>query len=187
MQNPNFMTLQCAPACQTCESISFEHRCPFDRNASRAWGPGDLNKMFERLTTETYYVEKYEPTVLSRPPEGPWVITLENLTSKEQCDRMIQLGADRGYERSKAGSKINFDGSRVSKVKETRTSQNTWCQEECYTNETAQAVLGTIENITGIPDTNSEYLQLLRYEETQRYGVSRCFLFRVFQISSSID
>ena len=186
MQNPNFMALQCAPACQTCESISFEHRCPFDRNAPRAWGPGDINKMFERLTTQIYYVEKYEPTVLSRPPEGPWVITLENLTSKEQCDRMIQLGADRGYERSKAGSKINFDGSRVSKVRETRTSQNTWCQQECYTNETAQTVLGTIENITGIPDSHSEYLQLLRYEETQRYGVSRCFLFRVFQISSSI-
>ncbi len=29
--------------------------------------------------------------------------------------------------------------------------------------------MGRIENITGIPETNSENLQLLRYEESQFY------------------
>ena len=92
--------MQCAPACQTCHQISFEHRCPFDRDAPKIWGPGDLNAMFERLTTEQYYIDRYEPNVLSKPPEGPWVITLENVASEEECKRMIDLGAERGYQRS---------------------------------------------------------------------------------------
>ena len=172
LQNPKFMTLQCAPACQTCDQISFEHRCPFDRDAPKAWGPGDLNKMFERLTQDPYYVEKFSPEIHSKPPEGPWVITLDNVTTEEQCSKLIQLGADRGYTRSKDVGEVKFDGSFGSKVQETRTSHNTWCLDECYKNEATQAVLKNMENITGIPDHNSEYLQLLQYEETQRYAVS---------------
>ena len=166
------MILNCAPVCQTCEHLSFEFRCPFDKNAPKAWGPGDLNKMFERLTTETYYVDKYEPTILSQPPSGPWVITLENVLSEEEAQRLIKLGGDRGYVRSTDVGRRRFDGSFTSKEQDTRTSHNTWCLDECYTDETTQTVLRNLENITGIPDANSEYLQLLRYEETQRYGVS---------------
>ena len=43
-----------------------------------------------------------------------------------------------------------------------RTSTNAWCVEDCYEDNTTQAVIKRLENITGIPDTNSEYLQLLR-------------------------
>ncbi len=174
-QNPAYMKIQCAPACRTCEYLSFEHRCPFDRTAPNAWGPGDVNKMFERLTTEPYYVEKYEPAILSQPPEGPWVITLENVMTKQQCQRLIRLGADRGYTRSKTRGREQFDGKFASKVSELRSSHNAWCQEECFRDETTQTVLENLENITGIPDANSEYLQLLRYEETQQYGVGCLF------------
>jgi prolyl 4-hydroxylase len=100
VQNPKYMLLECAPACQTCHQLSFEHRCPYDRDAPKVWGPGDLNKMFERLTTDEYYIKRFEPTIHSQPPDGPWLITLENVATEEECKRMIQLGADRGYERS---------------------------------------------------------------------------------------
>lgn len=43
-----------------------------------------------------------------------------------------------------------------------RTSTNAWCVEDCFEDNTTQAVIKRLENITGIPDTNSEYLQLLR-------------------------
>ena len=43
-----------------------------------------------------------------------------------------------------------------------RTSTNAWCVDDCYENNVTQTVLNRLENITGIPDTNSEYLQLLR-------------------------
>lgn len=132
--------------------------------------------MFERLTTDDYYINKYEPTILSQPPKGPWLITLENVATEEQCKHMVKLGGDRGYERSSDVGLKKFDGTFDSKIDDTRTSHGTWCLEECYNDETHQKVLRNVENITGIPDTNSEYWQLLRYEQTQRYGVSRGFL-----------
>lgn len=71
--NPKYMTLQCAPSCQTCDKIDFESRCPWDKeNATSVLEQaGDLNKLFERIVTEPFY-QKYEPTVHSRPPDGPW-------------------------------------------------------------------------------------------------------------------
>lgn len=65
-----------------------------------------------------------------------------------------------------------FDGTFDSTTGKDRTSHNTWCLEECYEDEVHQNVLRNVENITGIPDTNSEYWQLLQYEESQFYAVS---------------
>jgi hypothetical protein len=64
------------------------------------WGPGDLNKMFTRITTEPFYIERYQPNVLSKPPEGPWIVPMENVATEEECETMIELGKQRGFERS---------------------------------------------------------------------------------------
>ena len=181
------MLLQCAPACQTCHQLSFEQRCPFDQNAPKVWGPGDLNKMFERLTTEEYYVQRFEPTILSQPPKGPWVITLENVATEEQSKSVIQLGADRGFERSQDVGAKKFDGTFDAVTQNSRTSHNTWCLDECFEDETNQNVLRNVENITGIPDTNSEYWQLLQYEETQHYAVSFIFCDSTHHVSSNLQ
>lgn len=65
-----------------------------------------------------------------------------------------------------------FDGSFDVITLQDRTSHNAWCLDDCYENEMHQNVLRKVENITGIPGNNSEYWQLLQYEETQFYGVS---------------
>jgi prolyl 4-hydroxylase len=39
----------------------------------------------------------------------------------------------------------------------------------CYEDEVAKRVSARIENVTGIPERNAEYLQLLRYEPGQFY------------------
>jgi len=65
--NPAYMTVHCAPACQSCELLDVNVRCPMDPNAVDALAnPGDLNAMFERITTDPYY-QQFEPVVLSRP------------------------------------------------------------------------------------------------------------------------
>lgn len=51
-----------------------------------------------------------------------------------------------------------------------RTSTNAWCQNECYNDPIAKRVMERVENITGIAETNSEWLQLLRYEKGQHYN-----------------
>lgn len=186
-QNPTFMTLQCAPSCQTCHLIDFETRCPYNASQPTILNPGDLDKLFIRLTTDEYYLQSYQATIHSMPNppqqsldasetksnatirDGPWVVTLENFLSDEECDRLIHLGGQMGYEISKDVGPQKFDGSFEGYANERRTSTNAWCKDECFNDTLTQAVLQRIENVTGVPDVNSEYLQLLKYEVGQFY------------------
>jgi hypothetical protein len=43
-------------------------------------------------------------------------------------------------------------------------------QYRCYEDKITQQILAKVENITGIPEKNSEFIQLLRYEEGQLYN-----------------
>ena len=62
------------------------------------------------------------------------------------------------------------DGSYDKKINPGRTSTNAWCQHSCYEDDVAQRVIHRLSNLTDIPEPNSEYLQLLRYEESQFYN-----------------
>ena len=159
------MVTKCCPACMTCNQLSIEGRCPIDPDAKQAWEPGDLNKMFERLANEPY-LSKYDVNVLSR---DPWVITMDNVLTAEEAGILIELGANEGYVRSSDVGKRLADGTFDSKVSDFRTSYNAWCQDECYRDPVTQRVIERISNFTGIDDTNSEYLQMLKYEPGQYY------------------
>lgn len=169
------MKVNCAPACLSCEHLKFETRCPIEEGylEQGIWGPGDLDKMFQRI------VDQYDNvTVMSRPgmrletyahENPPWVVVVDNFLTDEECQVLIDMGAERGYERSKDVGSRKFDGTYNSVESEGRTSSNTWCVDECYENKTAKQVLEKLENLTGIPDANAEFLQLLKYEVSQRY------------------
>lgn len=131
--------------------------------------PGDVNKMFERIATHEEY-KQFEPIVMSRPPHGPWLIVLENAISEEEAERLIELGGNRGYERSTDVGDPQPDGSYGKKVSTGRTSTNAWCMKECADDPIAKRVTARIENITGVPENNYENLQLLQYEEGQYYN-----------------
>jgi prolyl 4-hydroxylase len=171
-----YMTLQCAPACFSCEQLSFEARCPMPENFTEhnIWGPGDLNRMFETILTHPYYQEQqqYQVNVLLRPDAkrlSPWVVVVDNFLTEVECDTLIRLGGEQGYQQSKDVGAKQFDGTYDSNLSPGRTSTNAWCLNECFDHEITKGVLHKIENITGIPDSNSEYLQLLKYEEGQFY------------------
>lgn len=187
--NPGFMSVSCAPVCQTCEYLARETRCPVDPNVVDALYPGDLNVMFERITSAQEYV-KYEPKVWSRPyllPGdtnetasyllGPWVLTFEKFITPDEANRLIALGKNRGYERSGLVRGVADDGSIDSYLgDEIRTSSNTWCTDECMEDPTVQDVTNRIVNLTGIKDPNYEFLQLLQYEEGQFYKAHSDFI-----------
>jgi prolyl 4-hydroxylase len=181
LKNPDYMKTNCAPICQTCEHLSIEYRCPIDNDAPVAWKPGDVNAFFVNITTLPQF-QPYEPNVLSRPDYingdtegvanykiGPWVVLLDNFITDEEADHLIQLGDKEGYERSADVGKLNFDGTFENNVNNGRTSLNAWCQNSCYDDPIAKQVMERIQNITFIPEPNSEYLQLLRYEVGQFY------------------
>lgn len=186
--NPSYMKMQCAAACFTCDQLLFENRCPFDPDAPTAMKAGDLDAMFERIMTADELAQ-FSPKALMRPNppataadaaavegtaeeslEGPWIVVLENFLSPEECETMIRLGGEKGYERSQDVGAKKFDGTYDSTVSKDRTSSNAWCTEECYSDPVMERIHERLELLTGIPRINYEYLQLLQYEETQHYG-----------------
>jgi prolyl 4-hydroxylase len=163
------MHSSCAPVCNACGMTSYEERCPIDPNAKKAWEPGVLDQMFEKLTSEPFKTQ-YDVTILSSPPDGPWVITMDNVLSPEEAYRLIELGHDAGYERSTEVGKVHDDGSVDKDVTKARTSTNAWCMEEtCVKDDVTIRVIERLSNFTNIPETNCDYIQLLRYEPDQYY------------------
>jgi prolyl 4-hydroxylase len=159
--------------------LDHNYRCPLDLTVPEALNPGDLDKMFERIVGDEFY-QQFEPNILSMPNpsadqkakdiiNGPWIVELLKLLTDDECDTMIDLGAEEGYKASSDIGKKNFDGSYTNSVNSGRTSTNAWCVNTCRVHETTNRVHNKIENVTGIPQMNSEYLQLLRYEPGQFY------------------
>jgi prolyl 4-hydroxylase len=146
-----------------------------------AWYPGDLNRMFENIVSDTFYTENYNITVISRPDYadgdaastaqlGPWVLTLDNFLTADEAETLIGLGAAIGYERSTDVGEIEVDGTFERVVSQGRTSTNAWCNTvECDKDPVVTAVYERIKNLTQIAIDHSEPLQLLRYEPGQFY------------------
>lgn len=196
-----YMTIQCAPACMTCEQLAFETRCPMPKELNNTWEPGSLNAMFDRIVNSTSTVtlrddypnldasqKPYAVQVLKQPKKNaaaddeastsddalwvedePWVVIVDDFLTDHECDTLIELGGVQGYLQSKDVGEKKFDGTYGAHLSSGRTSTNAWCQEACFENNITQRVIAKIEALTGIPDANAEYLQLLKYEETQFY------------------
>jgi len=173
-----YMKTDCALACQSCDELDIKNRCPMDPNAVDIWKPGDLNNMFYRIAygpeSSTQKVQVLsEPSLENKTGKDygplPWVVIIDDFISEEECKRLIELGAIRGYERSRDVGEEQADGTFTSVESKDRTSSNAWCQEECLEDPVVQTVLKRIEDLTGVPDTNSEHLQLLKYGEGQFY------------------
>jgi prolyl 4-hydroxylase len=165
-KNPKYMSVMCAPTCQTCEQISYEYRCrPFDPDAPTALtNPGDLDRLFERILADNGH---HTPTVLSRPPDGPWILQLDTFTTADECERLIAHGQRLGYG---ASLTVGKDGTvEALPVGTVRTSTNAWCEGDCEKDPLVQPLLQRIEQMLLIPQNNSEFLQLLNYEEHQFY------------------
>lgn len=171
------MQVQCAPTCYSCHLIDFDTRCPYDASAPTVWNPGNgLNAMFERIATDPHF-QQYSPTIHFQPnppsdsdtKEGPWVVTLDNFLTPEECDTLIHLGGEEGYEQSMDVGEKKFDGSYAGFKNSHRTSTNAWCTENCHDVINRTGVMHKMENLTAIPDANAEYLQLLKYDVGQFY------------------
>ena len=188
-KNPAYMKINCAPVCHTCEELDYNVRCPRDPNATNALQPGDLNRMFERIVQDKSfnvtihsrpYIEGHEG-IYGRPLaegqiDGPWVVTFDNFLSEEEANRMIELGFEEGYERSADVGGYKFDGTIEPLVNEGRTSTNAWCGDKCKDDSVAKLISERIEQVTGIPEKNSEHFQILRYETGQFYNVHHDFI-----------
>jgi hypothetical protein len=85
--------------------MDFDLRCKLDPAAVDALYPGDLDRLYESITSNPAF-EQYGPKVLSRPSYapgdtaettdyqlGPWIVVFENALTDEEADRFIELGS----------------------------------------------------------------------------------------------
>ena len=193
--NPGFMTLQCSPACATCRHIDVEYRCQYDvAQYPNAYSPGDLHAMFERVANGAF--DDLKPVVHSAPfdyhekrtnltsfidetnlkLDGPWIVTFDNFVTNEEADQLIQRGYDQGYERSKDVGQRKFDGTFDGFTNSGRTSHNAWCEKDCDTDPITQSIMSRIQRVTNIPNQNSEYLQILKYEVGEYYNMHHDYI-----------
>lgn len=196
------MLVNCAPSCKSCHLIDMDSRCPKLEDAVPALNPGDLNKMFQRIVEtapgnrtlsdderrelQEEGTPEYIVHVYSRPEatswdkiskdedkaNPPWVVVLDNFTTPEECQKLIDLGGEVGYERSKDVGGEKFDGTFDAVESRGRTSENAWCSERsgCRDDPIVQNVMNRMGKILGIPPNNSEDLQMLRYDVGQFYN-----------------
>lgn len=121
-KNPRYMELSCAPACGTCRDHEWEEphdaRCalPINVDKRNAFKPGDLNKMFTKIVTKDYpdRVEIHsgprELTGREDVNDGPWLVTIDDFLSDEECDHLIELGDSNGFARSTQFVKYDENG-----------------------------------------------------------------------------
>lgn len=186
----SWMEKECAPLCQSCHTLDFNHRCPLDDSIPDSVPAGFVNEMFERIVTDEDYRKNYNPAVLSKPisfdavsvttdkelypnatgADGPWIVVLDNFLSADECERMKEMGQAQGYEQSADVGAMDYTGSITSNFNEGRTSKNAWCMGKCMTDPVSQSVSSRMVKLTGIPDPNHEFFQILKYTVGQHYG-----------------
>jgi prolyl 4-hydroxylase len=186
-------------ACKTCHLIDMANRCPELPDAVPGLKPGDMNAMFERIVdyapgNRTLSAEhrqqlvdsnmtEFSVVVHSRPNDEPdtkfslsadkklppWVITLENFLTDEECDLLIEHGYKEGYKRSEDVGKQRFDGTADSVKSQGRTSENAWCSSRtgCRQSPLPAMIHQRVADILKIPPNNSEDFQILKYEVGQ--------------------
>jgi prolyl 4-hydroxylase len=104
---------------------------------------------------------------------GPWIISIDNFITDEECNRLIELGSIEGYDSSGLSEEDEITEEElvgvIDEEDKYRTSTNAWCQHACYQDPIAWQVISKIESLTGIPDSYHEFMQLVRYTPGQYY------------------
>lgn len=152
--NPGFMLDSCPLSCNACPAGDEDPAC-VRRNSTPAVQDRGIAAVFERALRE---YPQYKPRALSR---DPWVMTFDDFLSEEETERIIELCSS-SFERSLAGDQLS----------PVRTSHQCWCQvPPCVNDPVVQRISERISGLTMTPQTNAEYMQVVRYEVGQFYKI----------------
>ncbi len=164
---PGWMIMNCPVACGACHLRSKEARCVYSNmNMSEvpAYLPGEMSMMFESLIDR--FEDRYTINILST---SPYVVTFDDFLSNDEIRALTNEVKE--WTRSVDTGQVNELGNTGQKLSEGRTSSNAWCTQDCQANQYVQSLYRKIEEIVGIPRSNYEHFQILRYEIGQKYEV----------------
>jgi hypothetical protein len=163
LTNPGLMQVKCSPACQSCDKVDFHSRCAFTEDEN-IWKFGDVRRVMEKLLKDYPH---YEPkSVGRRRTNPPHVVVLENFVTENESKRLLEQNQ---WEYEYVEREVEQDVfERV--VNENRTYSFAVCGEVCEQQhqDVLLSLLERIEQVTGIPNENSEYMELRRYKQGQQ-------------------
>jgi len=168
--NPAYMEVSCAKSCATCHMKDPATRCLVTKNQIPAVLRGDMDLLFNRIVEE---FQEFDVTVISR---SPWLVALDGFISEEEALALQSGGhdADFAFEASKGGTPLDELDTTTTMG---RNSSTAWCaQQKCLNNPHIDAVAARMTHLTTAPKGNFEFLQILRYRETERYGMHHDYL-----------
>jgi len=171
-RNPGWMIVNCPVSCNRCEMLDPKKRCDrtlphLNMSANPTWEAGSLDALFEDIVSHERW-KPFNPTALSSPPDGPWIVSFDNVIEDAEADALVKTVQDK-FERSTDTGAANEYGEAQKLVSTGRTSENAWCIGPCFEHPEVQSLTDRIENITRIPQGNYENYQVLRYEAGQYY------------------
>ena len=176
IRNPGWMIVNCPASCDRCDLLDPAKRC--DRAALHfqklnmstvpVWqGAGAVDALFVDILENPMFAP-FNPTALSRPPEGPWVVTFDDFAKDDEIAALLK-SVERDFERSTDTGASNEFGEAQKLMSTGRTSENAWCIGRCYRHPKVMQLTERIENITRVPQGHYENFQVLRYREGQFY------------------
>jgi hypothetical protein len=132
-RNFRYMKTHCPVACRSCLWLDVPSRCAPDPNVTDALQAGELDGLFERITTDPALVEQFQPQVLSRPAAhgtdeqessgGMWLVAFPTFLTEDEADRMALLAEQSGLQPSE-GTLETDTGEAVTVTSDARTSWN---------------------------------------------------------------
>lgn len=128
-----------------------------------AFPPESLNEFFLNVTTQASN-QRYEPTIVSRPgtknPDRPWIVFFDNVLEQDEIEELIGFAQSVSQKKQTAPARISSASTMVEGYRRTTETSNS-------ATPIAERVAQHIEELTSIPQTNAEYLQLVQYREGQ--------------------
>lgn len=134
--------------------------------------PGDIEAMATRLVSSPAFVH-YRPRTLSQSP--PFV-QLDAFLSPEEADELVAIAERDGGAFFGPSATSHSTSVIAHTVSAERTSSTQWCVGACANSSVVRAIAQRVEAMTGVPQTNGEALQLLRYRAGQGYQLHHDYI-----------
>ena len=160
-----------------------QEHCKHLSRGKPALQSGDLNRLFEKIVAQYDDYENINNTtsiqIHSRPTSKiqtdpqqnylPWIVTVDDFLTIDECKTMIELGYQQGYQRSVDVGKQNLDsGQTYAKTTMRRTSETAWCTKpNCKDHDITISIQQRISKLLDIPTEYSEDFQILKYQVGQ--------------------
>jgi len=156
VNNPAYMLFNCKKSCGSCESpcVRFDDKPALEANG--------YTSLFE-TAFENGKKMGYKPEIISK---DPWLIVFDSLLTPDECDRVYEEAGTNFQRSGELGSSSNGPMET-----QHRTSETSFCIEECHELEIVQSIRTKVFELFNyqIPENNYEFLQLVRYGEGKYY------------------